>query len=101
MNGLRCFLFTTIAICLAPPCFAHPVPRRSHDRTITVSVGARDEGQVSVRVNYRLEVDEFTALYEDLLGLGQSIDLSKLTSAGGFHGLYAKTYAPILAGNLR
>jgi ABC-type nickel/cobalt efflux system permease component RcnA len=54
-----------------------------------------------VHVDYRLEVDEFTALYEDLLGLGQNIDLSKLRSAGDFHDLYAKTYAPILAGNLR
>jgi ABC-type nickel/cobalt efflux system permease component RcnA len=80
---------------------AHPVPRRSHDRTVMVQLSSdpKNEGAV-VRVNYRLEVDEFTALYEDLLSLSQKIDLSRLASPKEFYETYTQTYAPILAANL-
>jgi ABC-type nickel/cobalt efflux system permease component RcnA len=94
-------LCAVLAVTLLNAAGAHPVPRRNHDRTIVVRLGADPEsGQLAIWVHYRLEVDEYTALYEDLLGLGQKIDLSKLTSPRAFYELYTQTYAPILAANL-
>src|SRR5947208_3553333 len=52
---------------------AHPVPRRSHDRTIVVRLSPD-----SVVVDYRLEVDEFTVVFDDLPALADQVDLSKL-----------------------
>jgi ABC-type nickel/cobalt efflux system permease component RcnA len=95
------FVCAAFALSFALPADAHPVPRRSHDRTITVQLENNPkELSAAVRVNYRLEVDEFTALYEDLLALPQKIDLSRLASPKDFYETYTQTYAPILAANL-
>jgi hypothetical protein len=57
---------------------AHPVPRRAHDRTITVTLALADEKKhVAVSVAYRLEVDEATVVLDDLPALGQKIDLRR------------------------
>src|SRR5437660_5949753 len=73
----------------------HPVPRRTHDRTIVVRLGAD-----KVVVNYRLEVDEFTVVYEDLPAFSDQIDLTRFTKPEEFYEAFTQCYAPVLAGNL-
>jgi nickel/cobalt exporter len=74
---------------------AHPVPRRSHDRTIEVHL-ARD----AVVVTYRLDVDEWTVVFEDLPAVSDKVDLARLSKPREFYDAYTRSYAPILADNL-
>src|SRR5262245_55585638 len=78
-----------------PYLYAHPVPRRSHDRTIVVRLGAD-----AIVVSYRLEVDEFTVIFDDLPALGDQVDLTKLRKPLEFYDSFTRCYAPILAANL-
>src|SRR6266436_448715 len=73
----------------------HPVPRRAHDRTIVVRLGPD-----KVTVDYRLEVDEFTVVYEDLPAFSDQIDLTRLSKPEEFYEAFTKCYAPVLADNL-
>src|SRR5712692_9465143 len=73
----------------------HPVPRRAHDRTIVVRLGPD-----KLTVDYRLEVDEFTVVYEDLPAFSDQIDLSRLSKPDEFYEAFVRCYAPVLAGNL-
>jgi ABC-type nickel/cobalt efflux system permease component RcnA len=74
---------------------AHPVPRRCHDRTILVRLGPD-----AIVVDYRLEVDEFTVVFDDLPALGDQVDLTKLRKPQDFYDSFTRSYAPILAANL-
>jgi ABC-type nickel/cobalt efflux system permease component RcnA len=74
---------------------AHPVPRRSHDRTIVVHLTAD-----RVQIDYRLEVDEFTAVFDDLTALGEQVGLARLRNPQECYEAFQKGYAPILAANL-
>jgi nickel/cobalt transporter (NicO) family protein len=96
----RSFLVTLLAWMLAgssflPSADAHPVPRRAHDRTIVVRLS-----QDKVIIDYRLEVDEFTVVYEDLPAFSDQIDLTRLTRPEEFYEAFTRCYAPVLAGNL-
>jgi ABC-type nickel/cobalt efflux system permease component RcnA len=71
------------------------VPRRAHDRTILVKLGPDN-----VVVEYRLEVDEFTVVYDDLPAFSDQIDLTRLTKPDEFYDAFTRCYAPVLAGNL-
>src|SRR5438105_2607954 len=82
------FLFTSLS-------GAHPVARRQHDRTIVVRVTAD-----AIVVDYRLEVDEFTAVFEDLPAIDDKLNLSKLANSDEFYEAFSRGYAPILADNL-
>jgi nickel/cobalt transporter (NicO) family protein len=73
----------------------HPVPRRAHDRTIIVRLGPD-----KVTVDYRLEVDEFTVVFEDLPAFSDQIDLTRLSKPDEFYEAFVRCYAPVLAGNL-
>jgi nickel/cobalt exporter len=73
---------------------AHPVPRLSHDRVITVRLTPD-----TVRVDYHLELDEFTAVYSDLPAILDKAELNKL-SGREFYDAFTRAYAPILADNL-
>jgi len=73
----------------------HPVPRRAHDRTIIVRLGPD-----KLTVDYRLEVDEFTVVYEDLPAFSDQIDLTRLSKPEEFYEAFTKCYAPVLADNL-
>jgi nickel/cobalt exporter len=80
---------------------AHPVPRRAHDRTIVLRLAADEKtGQVAVTVNYRLEVDEFTVVFDDLPALFDKAELSKLQTREEFHEAFTRLYAPLLGANL-
>jgi len=80
---------------------AHPVPRRAHDRTIAVRLAAdADNSRIIVNVAYRLEIDEFTVVFDDLPALGDKVELSKLRAPDEFYDAFTRCYAPILAANL-
>jgi ABC-type nickel/cobalt efflux system permease component RcnA len=74
--------------------FAHPVPRLSHDRVIAVHLTPD-----AVRVDYHLELDEFTAVYNDLPAVLDKAELNKL-SGREFYDAFTRAYAPVLADNL-
>jgi ABC-type nickel/cobalt efflux system permease component RcnA len=74
---------------------AHPVPRRSHDRTIVVTLHPD-----RVVVQYQLDVDPFTIVYDDLPAVDDKVDLTKLKKPADFYDAFARVYAPILADNL-
>jgi ABC-type nickel/cobalt efflux system permease component RcnA len=85
---------------LATPWAAtHPVPRRVHDRTIRVHLVARQD-IISVRVEYRLDVDPFTVLFDDLPAIADPADLKKLHQQIEFYDAFMAAYAPIFARNL-
>jgi nickel/cobalt transporter (NicO) family protein len=85
----------------APSQCAHPVPRRAHDRTIEVLLLSRpNKDRLLIQVRYRLEVDEFTVVFDDLPAVGDKIDLKKLREPREFYEAYTALYAPVLAGNL-
>jgi ABC-type nickel/cobalt efflux system permease component RcnA len=95
-GGLNAFILISILfLAPLPDVRAHPVPRRVHDRTIVVKLGP---GKVIVA--YRLEVDEFTVVYDDLPAFSDQIDLAKLTKPDDFYDAFTRCYAPVLAGNL-
>lgn len=73
---------------------AHPVPSSDHDRTIVVHLSEQ-----SVKVDYRLELDESTA-FRDLAEVIDRVDSSKLDRGDGAYDAFTQSYAPILADNL-
>lgn len=74
---------------------AHPVPRKAHDRTITVRLSRE-----AVIVDYRLEVDEWTVVFVDLPAVSDKVDLHTLKKPRDFHEAFLRVYGPILADNL-
>jgi hypothetical protein len=82
------------ALFVVPAASAHPVPRKSHDRTVIVKLTAE-----AVVVDYRLEVDEWTAV-NDLVAVLEREDLAKLNSPSEFYAAFTMAYAPVLADNL-
>jgi ABC-type nickel/cobalt efflux system permease component RcnA len=74
---------------------AHPVPRGAHDRIIQVRLTPD-----AVIVDYRLEVDHWTVVFQDLQAVGEQVDLRRLSRPEEFYEAFARTYAPILADNL-
>jgi ABC-type nickel/cobalt efflux system permease component RcnA len=91
---LAFFLITNYYL-LITPCSAHPVPQKAHDRTIVIRL-TKD----AVIVDYRLEVNEFTVVYDDLPAIGDQTDLTKLTKPAEFYEAFLSCYAPILRDNL-
>lgn len=88
-------LLALVLVIVPVPCLqAHPVPPRAHDRTILVKL--RPD---KVIVEYRLEVDEFTVVYDDLPAFSDQIDLTRLTKPSEFYDAFTRCYAPVLAGN--
>jgi nickel/cobalt exporter len=71
------------------------VPKGSHDRTATVRV-TRD----AVVVEYRLEVDPWTVVFEDLPAVGKQADLDRLSRPSEFYEAYTRLHAPVLAAGL-
>jgi nickel/cobalt transporter (NicO) family protein len=80
---------------LSTPAQAHPVPRRSHDRVITVKLTPE-----AVVVDYHLELDEWTVVFVDLPAVNDQVDLTKLTQPKEFYEAFTRVYAPILADNV-
>src|SRR4051794_25704523 len=95
MNQRLCVFLLAGALLSAAPLAAHPVPRSFHDRTITVSLKPD-----AVVVEYVLEVDEWTVVFQDLPAVTEQVDLAKLTKPDDFYRAFATRYAPVLADNL-
>src|SRR5438445_4474301 len=72
--------------------FAHPVPRRSHDRLIEVRLR-----RTEIAVDFRLEVDEWTVVFVDLPALLGPSDLERLTKPSEFYETYVERIASLLA----
>jgi len=75
---------------LVPLCFAHPVPKDSHDRVVIVQLTAE-----AVVVDYRLEVDETTAAQD----LPRS-EIAGITLRRELHDAFCRHYAETIADNL-
>src|SRR5262249_46332102 len=89
-----------LLLAAAPVAQAHPVPRESHDRTIVVRLG-RDVGQIVVVVDYRLEVDEWTVIYQDMEPFRDEVPLARYQGKrDAFYAEFTRLYAPVLAANL-
>ena len=98
-GGGHWYRLLLLATCLAgttAPAAAHPVPKGSHDRTITVRLTA-----TAVVVEYRLEVDLWTIIYQDLSTIEKQADLGNLSEPAEFCGVFTRLYSPLLAGGLR
>jgi nickel/cobalt transporter (NicO) family protein len=98
--ALRALAFL-LAVCV-PLASAHPVPRVNHDRTIKLSLLAGPTANdVTIRVDYRLEVDELTVVLDDMAPFKDEIDPAQFRSKGlAYYAEYARLYAPILAARL-
>ncbi len=81
---------------------AHPVPKSNHDRTIVVRLQKSDRPeQITIHVDYRLEVDETTVLLEDMLPFKDDVDIARFRGKPlDYYAEFMRIYAPILASNL-
>jgi ABC-type nickel/cobalt efflux system permease component RcnA len=80
---------------------AHPVPRSSHDRTISVHVRPVKDDRFELLVKYRLEVDELTVVLEDMAPYRDEVDFKDYRKKPlEYYGRFASIYAPLLAERL-
>jgi ABC-type nickel/cobalt efflux system permease component RcnA len=103
MKSFHHFFASLCALCIFVVNFiqAHPVPQKNHDRTIGVRLTTDGKsGAIMVLVNYRLEVDPFTVVYDDLPAVIDKAELSKLSKPKEFYEAFTRCYAPILATRL-
>jgi ABC-type nickel/cobalt efflux system permease component RcnA len=75
--GFRISAIFTLVLASASAVAAHPVPKDTHDRTVIVRLERRPQESVTVRVKYRLEVDQLTADTKDLEPYVDEIDAFK------------------------
>src|SRR5262249_39592976 len=83
--------------------FAHPLDNpKDHNRTIIVHLtGDAQTREVAVRVEYQLDVDENTAIRDDLPAVKKKLDLSDFRNQPDkFYREFVRLYAPVLAANL-
>jgi ABC-type nickel/cobalt efflux system permease component RcnA len=76
------------------PLTAHPVPKKQHDRTIVVHLTPE-----AVIVNYRLDLDEWTAV-NDLKPVISKEEVAGFQKPADVYAAFTRAYGPILAGNL-
>lgn len=78
---------------------AHPVPKTHHDRAITVHLDrSAKPGHLKLRIEYRLEVDEETVIYEDMRPFWDEVDIARYQKKPlEYYSEYMRIYAPILA----
>jgi ABC-type nickel/cobalt efflux system permease component RcnA len=103
MRQLAWFVLLSATFLLNPlgALHAHPVPRKSHDRTICVRlVPDAQRRELRVVAEYRLDVAELTVVFDDLPAVSDRVDLTRLHEAEELYQAYTRAYAPILAGNL-
>lgn len=75
---------------------AHPIPRSSHDRTLNVRLTPD-----AVIVEYGLEVDLWTLVYQDLPQVMEASDQEKLSEEKEFIRKFTELFGPRLANGLR
>jgi nickel/cobalt exporter len=74
---------------------AHPVPRGAHGRKVTVHLD-----RAGVRVEYRLDADQWTVVFKDLPELLERGELGGLRKPAEFYTAYRKVMGPTLAEGL-
>jgi nickel/cobalt transporter (NicO) family protein len=86
----------------AVPVRAHPVPKNNHDRTIAVHLQKSDKpNYLSIRVEFRLEVDETTVLLRDMEPFQDEVDYADYKNKPlDYYAEFTRIYAPILANRL-
>jgi ABC-type nickel/cobalt efflux system permease component RcnA len=96
MTDPRFSILCTLALLALPTTVAaHPVPKNTHDRTLTVSMACDEQ---IVRVAYRLEVDELTAFTRDLEPYADDIDAARFRGRPEkLYGELARRLGPDLA----
>jgi ABC-type nickel/cobalt efflux system permease component RcnA len=94
-HSLLVFFSVLSALCVVNSLSAHPVPRRNHDRTISVRLTAD-----ALIVDYRLELDAWTVVFVDLPAVMDRTELAGLSPPEGFYQAFMDRYAPILGSNL-
>lgn len=102
MFARHVLLAALMALALAAPAAAHPVPKDSHDRTIVVRLGAGSRpDEIVVLVEYRLEVDEFTVLLDDMKPFADEVDYAAYRGRPlDYYAEFVKRYAEVYAANL-
>jgi nickel/cobalt transporter (NicO) family protein len=81
---------------------AHPVAKDNHDRTIMVRLQKGGNADtIRVRVEYRLEVDEATVVYDDMKPFADEVSvLDYRGKALAYYAEFARLYAPVYAAHL-
>lgn len=102
MAAPRLALVALLLAAFAVPAAAHPVPKDSHDRTIAVHLCAGPRAdEVVVFVEYRLEVDEFTVLLDDMKPYAEEVDFAAYRNRPlEYYAEFTKRYAETYASNL-
>jgi nickel/cobalt transporter (NicO) family protein len=96
--GFRISMLCVLLLALTSAAAAHPVPKDMHDRTIVVHLERTPQKLVTVRVKYRLEVDELTAFTKDLEPYTDEIDAAKYRGKPDtLYGELARRLGPDLA----
>jgi ABC-type nickel/cobalt efflux system permease component RcnA len=79
----------------APAARAHPVPPSSHDRVVALRLTG-----TALVVEYTLQVDQWTVVFEDLPKLVGEVAASRLTRGPDFNEAFAAAMAPKLLARL-
>ncbi len=91
-----------VAIGVASPVSAHPVPRDSHDRVIVVRLQkAKEPNRIAVRIEYRLEADETTIILNDMKPFAD--EANPLNFRGDilkYYAIFTEKYADVFADRL-
>src|SRR5262245_42035428 len=90
-----CVLLGVLCAFVVNVCQAHPVPRDEYDRTIVVHVSPDpSKNLINVRVEYRLEVDPETVVFNDMREFRDQVVANR-----DYFSEFARIYAPIIAAN--
>lgn len=96
LSAVRAWLTLFTAACLGhSPLAAHPVPQKRHDRVVAVTL----TGSGAV-IRYRLEVDPWTVVYEDVPAVLEEPEVARLKTPDQWYQTFVREYAPILADGL-
>lgn len=76
---LRILLIAGSLFALALPVHAHPVPKDTHDRHLTLTLrNGSTPDRLVLQLAYRLEADEFTIVFDDMTAFAEEADKSLL-----------------------
>ncbi|HKB35388.1 MAG TPA: sulfite exporter TauE/SafE family protein [Gemmataceae bacterium] len=94
LAGVLAGMWALVGVVL--PVRADPIPKGTHNRTVDVRLTRE-----AVVVTYRLDVEPYTAVFEDLLPLAQGGEFDKLSSKDEFYETFRRVFAPRLAAGLK
>ncbi len=101
---MPCSCLCLLALCCAPSLlYAHPIPDDNHHRAIAVQLVADPASDtLRVRIKYRLEEDQWTAVLKDTELLAGGFDWkTKSDSVSDKFAMFAERLGPVLAHGLQ